>query len=135
MQSYAERLKTYIQNESLTCAMYKHCAGICPSFMTKYLRSMADDEYRHLKAMQLEFFLLTGDTLPPAPLPVFDRDLCKALRLAYSGEWSSSCDYAAEAEKHEDEKTRSLFLAQSRDELRHRCLARRLIAGLTGMMQ
>lgn len=133
MQSYAERLKAYIQNERLTCAMYKHCADICPAAMAKCLRSMANDEYRHLKAMQLEFFLLTGDTLPLGPAPVFDRDLPGALRRAYSGEWSSACDYTAEAERQNDEKLRSLFLAQSRDELRHRALVRHFLARLTGM--
>ncbi len=133
MDSYAAALAEYIQSEDLSRRLYTHLASRCPKRFASLLRSMAADEARHLRSMQLEHYLLTGDSLPPEKLPDFDRPAAELLRMAYSGEWDASEAYASQAQAQQDARLRALFLAQSRDELRHRANVKMILAAMTGM--
>ena len=124
-------MESYIQSENLTRTLYRCLASKCHGQAAAMLRRMSGDETRHLKSMQLEYYLLTGDTMP-LEAPVINGTLQDNLRLAYAGEWGAASDYAAEAQRHGDARLKALYLAQSRDELRHRRLAREIVSRLFG---
>ena len=132
-KSYAERLEKYIQTEAMTHALYSHLASLFHQDMGRTLQAMAADEARHLRAMQMEYYLLTGDSLAGVTAPKFDAPPAELLRMAYSGEWDSSGDYASEAGLQQDEKLKKLYLSQSRDELRHRAAVKTMLGRITGM--
>lgn len=130
---YAARLEGYIESERFTHALYRRLAAMCRGEASQTLRRMSEDEARHLRAMQMEYYLLTGDTLPEGKPPEISGSLQDNLRMAYSGEWEAACGYAREAERSSDAALKKLYLAQSEDEMRHRAQARELVGRMTGM--
>lgn len=128
---YKARLEEYIESERYTHALYRALASECHGEAAAMLRRMSADEARHLKAMQMEYYLLTGDSLP-GKAPMISGTLQENLRRAYSGEWGAAEDYAREAERCDDEALKKLYLSQSEDELRHRRMARQLIGRMFG---
>ena len=131
-EEYLARLKSYIQSEIYTRTLYRQLASKCHGETAALLRRMGADEDRHLKAMQMEYYLLTGDTMPIVK-PEINGSLQENLRLAYAGEWGAAEGYAREAVKSEDLQLQKLYLEQSRDELRHRralkCLLGKMFGG------
>lgn len=132
-REYAARLEGYIATERYTHAMYLRLAGLCKGEMSAALRRISADEWRHLKAMQMEYYLLTGDTCPERERIDTSGEMLELLRRAYSGEWEAADGYADEAERCADEKLRELYLAQSADEKRHRCMVKAMAERITGM--
>lgn len=128
-EEYLARLEKYIQSEICTHTLYRQLASKCHGEAAALLLRMSAEEARHLRAMQMEYYLLTGDTMPIVK-PEINGSLQENLRLAYSGEWGAAEDYAREADEHSDAALKRLFLAQSRDELRHR----RILKGMLGKM-
>lgn len=132
-REYAARLESYIESERYTHALYKRLSGMCKGDMSVHLRRMSEDEGRHLKAMQTEYYLLTGDTCPEKNRVDTGGDFLECLRRAYSGELGAAEGYADEAEKCHDEALRRLYLVQSADEHRHRAMVKRMVENITGM--
>lgn len=131
-KSYAARLEGYIRSECYTHAMYKALAGRCRGSMAAALRGMSEDEHRHLKAMQMEYYLLTGDSLCCEKAEV-EGELCELLRRAYEGEGGAAEGYADEARFCTDEKLKKLYMAQSADETRHRAMVKKMLASIVGL--
>lgn len=132
-RDYAARLEEYIVSEKYTHALYKSLANRCRGSMASALRSMSADEGRHLKAMQMEYYLLTGDSCAMGDRPDTSGELHELLRRAYEGEGGAAEDYATEARRCSDKALRELYLAQSADETRHRAMVKRMLGNMTGM--
>lgn len=76
--SELEVLREFIADESCAAAFYEASARRFGRFSSR-LRAIACEERRHLRALQAEHFLLTGEIcLPPAscPLPAADCASC-----------------------------------------------------------
>ena len=130
--SYAKRLKKYIEDEQRSMALYTCLARRFGGRRGEMLRAMSADEGRHLRAMQMEYYLLTGDSLPTSPAEV-SGDGWELLRKAYAGEGEAAEGYAREAEMHSDEALAALFSSQSADECRHRANVKKLLGDMLGM--
>ena len=131
-RDYAARLEKYIADEAFTKQMYGALARRCGGSMAAALRSISADEDRHLKAMQMEYYLLTGDSVCTEKHE-HGGEFAELLRLAYSGEGGAAEEYGREAEMHGEESLRKLFLAQSADESRHRAMIRKMLKDMLGM--
>ncbi len=131
-RDYAARLEGYIKSEVYTHAMYKALAERCRGSMVQAFKAMSADELRHLKAMQMEYYLLCGDSCPEEK-PTFPESVHELLRLAYSGEGESADSYADEARRCSDKKLRKLYMAQSTDETRHRAMVKKMLENMMGM--
>ena len=131
-RDYATRLENYIESEARSRALYAALACRMGGRAGAVLRSMSADEGRHLRAMQTEYYLLTGDSLA-CVRPDISGDSQELLRRAYAVELAAAEGYAAEAEKHTDGALRALFLAQSRDERCHRHRIKMLLGSALGL--
>ena len=131
-RDYAARLAEYIADETYTQALYMALSKRCTGNMASLLRSISADEGRHLREMQMEYYLLTGDSLCP-PKRDTDGAVCELLRMAYAGEGKAAEGYADEAEMHSDGALRKKFSAISADETRHRAMIRKMLSSALGM--
>lgn len=131
-QDYAARLEKYIADEAYSQALYAALAGRCSGNMAATLRAMSADEGRHLKAMQMEYYLLTGDSCPTRKNGP-EGETCELMRGAYAGELEAAEGYEREARMQCDGALRELFLAQSADERRHRANVKKMLGGMLGM--
>ena len=131
-RSYAARLEKYIEDEAYSKALYAHLALRCGGKRAATLHAMSEDEGRHLKAMQMEYYLLTGDSACLCKIEI-QGEVQELLRSAYAGEGDAADGYAREAEMHSDEALCALFRSQSADELRHRANVKKMLGGMLGM--
>jgi len=131
-RDYAARLEKYIDDENYSMCLYAALARRCGGNMAATLRAMSEDESRHLRAMQMEYYLLTGDSRH-CPKADTEGDMSELMRSAYAGEWSAAVGYEREAEMQMDGALREVFRAQSADELRHRANVKKMLGGMLGM--
>ncbi len=131
-RDYAARLEKYIADEHYSMVLYAFLARRCEGRYAAMLRAMSEDEARHLRAMQMEYYLLTGDSLRCDNVDM-TGDSCEKLRSAYGGEAGAAEGYAREAEMHHDGALKKVFLAQSADEWRHRANVKKLLGAVLGM--
>ena len=131
-RDYVARLEKYIADEHYSNKLYAHLARRCEGKAAAMLRAMSADEGRHLRAMQMEYYLLTGDSLRCDDGDI-EGENCELLRSAYVGEAGAAEEYAREAEMQHDETLRKLFLAQGADEWRHRANVKKLLGDMLGI--
>lgn len=126
------RLEEYIESEAYSMALYAELSRRCGGSRSAMLRAMSEDEGRHLKAMQMEYYLLTGSSCCTGKKNI-SGDSHELLRMAYSGEGLAAGDYAREAEMQRDDALKKIFLAQSEDERRHRANVKKMLGDMLGM--
>ena len=131
-RDYVARLEGYIESEAYSAALYAALATRCGGSRAGMLRAMGEDERRHLKAMQMEYYLLTGDSRCPGKIRI-SADTQELLRSAYSGEGDAAEGYEREAQMHRDEALCKVYRDQGADERRHRANAKKILGDLLGM--
>ena len=118
----AERLRRLIQAETDAAAFYtalaRRSAGRAGT-----LFAIAADDARHARLLQLEYFLLTGDTFAPAKGGQDAKGVLSALRQGYLGKRRSEREYRALSEK---------YASIADDEARHAQSLRAVIADFFG---
>ena len=131
-RSYAQRLEEYIRDEAHSAELYAGLSTRCGGKYRETLRAMSGDEERHLRAMQTEYFLLTGSSIALSAEKQ-EGQVVELLRGAWIGDGR-----AAEANEREvglcpAEEGKRLFLSQSADERRHREKLKQILANMLGM--
>ena len=118
----ADRLRRLIQAESdaaaLCSALARRCTGAAAA-----LSSIAADDARHAALLQLELFLLTGDTFAPERRVTDAQGVLSALRSGYLAKRQSEREYRALGAE---------YAAIADDEARHAQSLRSVIAGFFG---
>ena len=119
-------LRGFIADEACAAAFYEAAAGRFPRF-AKRLRQLAEEERGHLRRLQAEHFLLTGELLlPPGSCPL-PRGGLRALRTAYCDELAAAAAYKSAAEREKSEALAGLYLSNASDEERHAGILKELI--------
>ena len=91
------------------------------------LRELERDERGHLRTLQGEYFLLTGErSLPPGSCPL-PRGGLRALRAAYLDELAAAKRYRLAAESPENENLAEIYIRHASDEERHAGILKELI--------
>lgn len=121
-----ETLREFIADEACAAAFYAACARRCGRFSAR-LRELECDERGHLRTLQGEYFLLTGEkSLPPGSCPL-PRGGLQALRSAYLDELSAAEGYRLAAEAPENADLAAIYLRHASDEERHAGILKELI--------
>lgn len=124
-------LEGFMDDESRDGAFYAAMATRCPSAGNAF-RCMASDERGHLRELQVEYFLLTGNSyVPPESCPVLGGAL-SAMRKAHAGETAGSEEYRRAAEKTASPRLRQIYLSHAADEAMHAEKLRTLISRAMG---
>lgn len=121
-----DQLRKFISDEACASAYYEAASRKFPVYSQR-LRQLAAEERCHLKQLQGEHFLMTGEVYPPpgsCPLP--RGGLC-ALRSAYCDELQAANAYRAAAEAESVPALRGLYLKNASDEERHAGILKELI--------
>ena len=112
-------LQRLIQDEYESHSLYKCLASRVKGKNARLFSSLAAGEARHLKHLQLEYLLLTGDSYAPASY-VCPRDGALTLvRTAYVGEAAAEKYYLDAARTTSRQSLQKIYLAHSADENRH----------------
>ena len=111
-------LRDFIADEACAAAFYAACAQRGGRFAAR-LRELERDERAHLRTLQGEYFLLTGEKcLPPGSCP---------LRSAYLDELAAAEGYRRAAEAPENADLAAIYLRHASDEERHAGILKELI--------
>lgn len=121
------RLREYIAGEARSAAAYVHLKSTVCGF-SRVFTSMERDERRHLARLQLEYFLLTGDSVTPEPCAPPSGGALSLLRECFLAKKATAAEYASAAKAFP--QLRALFDNMSSDELRHAETLRSIIAGM-----
>ena len=124
-------LMGFIRDETDTAAFYRELACHTSGRMRQTLAGAYEDESRHLRKLQVEYFLRNGDTYyVEKPAPSGTGGLAAKLREAYNGEKSAAAGYMAAASRTRDERLRELYAEFSKEELGHAAMDRSLIENM-----
>jgi rubrerythrin len=119
-------LREFIADEACAAAFYAACAQRGGRFSAR-LRELERDERGHLRTLQGEYFLLTGEKcLPPGSCPL-PRGGLRALRSAYLDELAAAEGYRRAAEAPENADLAAIYLRHASDEERHAGILKELI--------
>lgn len=125
-----ETLRDFIGDETRDAAFYTALAKKS-RWASRTLESMSADERRHARSLQIEYYLMTGESFIPPPSCPLVESVPEALRSAHKGELSGAEAYAAAADVTASPSLRELYLSNAADERRHaemvKCLISRLI--------
>lgn len=126
----AEALRDFIGAETRSAAYYAELARRSRS-ASRTLTGLSADERRHAKSLQIEYFLMTGEShVPPPSCPLTDG-VAESLRAAHKAELAMAESYAKSACLADAPSLRRLFQSHAEDERRHaetvKCLISRLI--------
>lgn len=91
------------------------------------LLQTARDEAGHLRALQMEYFLLTGDSYTPSAREIEIRGRLSALRDGYHAERKAYDTYMEMAQDTSSTELAAVFIANAADEARHAQMLRSLI--------
>lgn len=120
-------LQYMIQKEYESLSLYKCLAARVRGKNSRIFTSMAADEARHLKHLQLEYLLLAGDSYAPAAF-VCPRDgVVTIIRTAYMDEAAAEKGYLDAARTTGRQSLQKIYLAHSADENRHGRMLRSLL--------
>lgn len=124
--SELEVLREFIADESCAAAFYEAAARRFGRFSSR-LRAIACEERRHLRALQAEHFLLTGEIcLPPASCPLPCGGL-RILRTAWLDERSAAEAYLKAADTASSASLAAVYRCNAADEERHSEILREII--------
>lgn len=119
-------LREFIADEACAAAFYAACAQRGGRFAAR-LRELERDERAHLRTLQGEYFLLTGEKcLPPGSCPL-PRGGLRALRSAYLDELAAAEGYRRAADAPENADLAAIYLRHASDEERHAGILKELI--------
>jgi rubrerythrin len=123
----AETLRSFIEGESKDLAFYMDLAGKCRTPGRTVINEIASDERRHLKKLQTEYFLLTGDSSVPRRSCPYTDGILSALRRAYIHETEGYSQYIKAAGETKIPRLEALYTELAADEKRHSEKIRKLI--------
>ena len=112
-------LQYMIQKEHESHSIYKYLASHTNGKNSARFSAMAADEARHLKRLQLEYLLLTGDSYAPAAFVVPREGNVTLIRMAYMDEAAAEKGYLDAARTTQNQNLQKIYLAHSADENRH----------------
>ncbi|HHU23344.1 MAG TPA: hypothetical protein GXZ52_08045 [Clostridiales bacterium] len=129
----AERLELFMENENKAVAFYSELAKKCRGWSREILMGILADERSHLKKLQLEYFLLTGDSYAPPRACPNVGGILSSLRLAYLDERKANESYAEAGKETENRDLAALFIQLAADEAGHgeklRCMIEQSLSG------
>lgn len=120
----AERLRAFMVSAANAAVQYSSLARRFKS-AASLLNLLAAEERSHLRALSLEYYLLTGDTFIPKPGVPETDGLLSILRRAWQAEGRSEQSYLSASAIS---PLGPLYRAHAENERRHRSLLRGLIA-------
>lgn len=121
-----ETLREFIADEACAAAFYSACARQNGRFASR-LRELERDERGHLRTLQGEYFLLTGErSLPPGSCPL-PRGGLRALRSAYLDELAAAEGYRLAANAPGNADLADIYLRHASDEERHAGILKEII--------
>ncbi len=120
-------LQYMIQKEHESQSLYKHLAARTKGKNSARFSAMASDEARHLKRLQLEYLLLTGDSYSPAAFVVPREGTVTLIRMAYMDEAAAEKGYLDAARTTQKQNLQKIYLAHSADENRHGMILRSML--------
>lgn len=120
-------LRSFMEDEARDGAVYAALSRRAAR-AAQTLSRMAADERRHLWELQVEYFLLTGDSYVPAPSCPAPGETLSALRRAREGEIAGAAAYRTAAAAAEDKTLRDLYEQHAGDEETHAAELRELIS-------
>ncbi len=125
--SDAALLKKLISEDARAAETYAELARVFSKPAKGALLKMAAEERRHVERLQLEFFLLTGDTFPVSKSASGVAGRLVSLRSAYNRENEMAESYLTAAEGMKDHDLRELCVAFASEEREHAGTLRKLI--------
>ncbi|MGI5936686.1 MAG: ferritin family protein [Oscillospiraceae bacterium] len=117
--SDVERLRLFMDGENKAIAFYSDLARKCRGWTREMLMNILVDERSHLKKLQLEYFLLTGDSYAPPKVRPSVSGILSSLRLAYLDERKANKGYMEAAKETENQDLAALFNEIAADEAKH----------------
>lgn len=119
-------LRSLIVAEATALDFYRKLAARS-STSRRIFAGIAEDEQRHLRHLQTEYYLLTGDSyMPPESCPLLRGGLSD-LRHACLTKREAERTYLDEAGRTERDKLAQMYRNHSNDESRHAEIIRKLI--------
>lgn len=112
-------LRRFMDGEASDAAYYTGLAQRCPDSSRQILISIAADEKEHLRRLQLEYFLMTGDTYVPSLSCPMTGGLLALLRKAYVHELEGAASYLSAAGDTDKSRLMLLYPKLAKDESRH----------------
>jgi rubrerythrin len=122
----AEALREFIADESRDEAFYRALAGRAGA-AARTLRCIAADERGHRRDLQMEYFMLTGDTYAAEPSCPVAGPVLDAMRSACANELKGAENYLAAAGATKSERLGELYRLHASDEKTHAEALRSLI--------
>jgi hypothetical protein len=123
----AALLRQFIEAEAADTAFYAALAKRCTGKGRGVLTKLSAQERCHLRRLQMEYFLLTGDSCaPPHSCPAPGGTL-SALRMAYLDELAGGEQYLDAAGHTANANLQALYIELAEDERCHAVLLRELI--------
>ena len=127
-QAGSGRLGEFIRQEAASAAMYTLLAIKTRGGPAEAVfKRAAQDERRHEKLLQTEYFLLEGDTYPAAKEEPSAPYLLEAVRRQYIDEKRAAEAYEAAAKASSDGRAAAMYRELARDERRHAAAMRALV--------
>lgn len=121
-----EALREFISDESRDEAFYLALAR-CAGSAARTLRCIAADERGHKRDLQMEYFMLTGDTYAVEPSCPVTGPALDAMRNAYANELKGAHNYLTAADATNSERLSELYRLHASDEKNHAEALRGLI--------
>lgn len=124
-------LREFIEDENKAAVFYSAMARQCSGKNRATLIKLSSDERTHMRNLQLEYFILTGDSYaPPKLCPSIDGTL-SALRVAYIYEQKAYEKFIRAAENTKNEDLAKLYREIAFCEAKHvevvRCMLERAL--------
>jgi rubrerythrin len=127
----AEVLRGFIAGEAHDAAYYSSLARRTRS-ASRTLATMAADERGHKRDLQVEYFLLTGDSYTVEPSCPAVSTILNSMRTAYINELEGARGYLAAAEATKSDRLRELYRLNASDEAEHAEALRNMISRAIG---
>ena len=122
-----EQLRQFIEAEAADAAFYSALARRCTGAGRAVLTRLCAQERCHLRQLQMEYFLLTGDSCtPPRACPV-TGGVISALRMAYLDELEGTEQYLEAAARTASKPLQALYTQLAKEERQHAAALRGLI--------
>lgn len=122
------QLRNIMDDEMASARFYTELAKFCGKQTAQKLRQVASEEMKHLKSLQMEYFLLTGDSYTPKTVNPTIQSPLAGLRSAYLAEKQAYDTYMEAAQSVSSTSLAAVYVANAADEARHAMLMRSFIS-------
>ncbi|MGI6028566.1 MAG: hypothetical protein ACOX81_04060 [Candidatus Heteroscillospira sp.] len=120
-------LERFINGEVRAIDFYQLLAARCTGRERRTLMHIITDERRHLRLLQLEYFMRTGDSfLPPATVPAARAGVLQTIREAVLTETEAAAAYTA-AGKARGGDLGTMYMSFAGDETEHAAMLREML--------